>query len=266
MKITIWIVAAVVGIFILSIIPAISQENQNSGAPPLYSIDGDEVYIESDDAGSTHFFAEGHAVLTYIAGDETWTLSAEKVEFIGEKDAGGRIIPHLANAEGNINLLGPNIAVTAPGSIEVNILDKWVISDSENIHIVFQDGDLTTDSLEIHETSGDDGVKETVVNTDIRTVAILQLSEIMPPESGTGTEGSIFGSLKFDFSEITIETSKIEFEIIDNRASTLNCSEETKVTSNRNTMTMPRARITFNPDTLEGPDGVELLVGEDTTV
>lgn len=266
MKTAIKILAAIAGFYILLSLPVMSQEIQTSGAAPLYTIHGDEVYIESDDAGLTHFYAEGHAVVTYFVRGETWTLSAEKIEFVGMRDAGSRVTPHLANATGDVSLVGPNISVTAPGSLEVNILERWVLSDSENIHIVFPDGDLTTDYLEIHETSGEGGITQTVVDTDVRTVAILQLSDIMPPGPQSGSQGSIFGTLKFDFSEITIETSKIELVIIENRASSIECPEETTVSTYRSTLMMPRATILFDPNILEGPDGVELLVGGDTNV
>lgn len=246
--------------------PSFAQENAAPATPPLYSIDGDEVFIESDDSGSTHFYAEGNAVLNYITDGASWTLEADVVQFVGEKNTVGRIIPLLAHAAGNISLTGPTITVTAPGSIEVNIAERWVISDSENIHLIFEDGDLITDFLEIHETILDDGVIETVVDTDISTIAILQLSDIISSESDNISQANIFSSLKFDFSKITIETTKIKFILVDNRPSELDCPERTIVRTDRNTLIMPVAGITFDPNTLEGPEGVELMVGEDTKV
>lgn len=263
----------------VSPLPVKSQENVLESSPRHYSIDGDEVTFDVDDQHNATFHATGNVMLTFDVGDNLWVLEAEVVEFSGKLDEDDNLVPYYAHAQGDINLTGPAIILTAPGSIDIDITalsdssDSTdfditalsVTSDSTDIHVIFADGELITDSLELKEILGNN-VSQTIVDTDIRTVATLRLTETTMAEDNGASEGNIFASLIFDFADITVETVRTQFILIDHQAVSLDCPDPTIVRTDQSTLTMPSAYITFDPDTLEGPDGVDLLVGQDTHV
>lgn len=259
--------------------PVKSQENVQERSTRHYSIDGDEVTFDVDDQHNATFHAYGNVLLTFEVGENLWVLEAEMVEFSGELDENDHLVPRYAHAQGDINLTGPALTLTAPGSIDIvitalsassdstdfTITALSVTTDSTDIHVIFADGELTTDSLVLNEIL-ENNVSRTIVDTDIQTVATLRLTETTTVEENGESIGNIFSSLVFDFANITVETVRTQFILIDHQAVSLDCPDPTIVRTDQNTLSMSRAYITFDPDTLEGPDGVELLVGEDTHV
>ena len=262
----------------VSSLPVKSQENILE-SPRHYSIIGDEVTFDVDDQHNATFHAYGNVLLTFELGGDLWVLEAEVVEFSGELNEDDYLIPRYAHARGDINLTGPALILTAPGSIDIDITALSVsgdptdfkitalsvTTDSTDIHVIFADGELITDSLVLNEIL-ENNVSQTIVDTDIQTVATLRLTETTTAEENGGSVGNIFASLVFDFANITVETVRTQFVLIDHQAASLDCPDPTIVRTDQNTLSMPRAHITFDPDTLEGPDGVELRVGEDTHV
>ncbi|MFH1516170.1 MAG: hypothetical protein ABIG42_12015, partial [bacterium] len=80
------------------------------------------------------------------------------------------------------------------------------------------------------------------------------------------SSGNIFGSLRFDFSQITIDTERTSLIVVDGELVSLECPDPTYVTTAENTLTMPSCALTFNPPSLNVTEGIELLVGDETKV
>ena len=249
-------IALALSILLLHSSAAFSQE------PAHYTLDGDNILIETDSTDTRHLHAEGNVLLTYTTEENHWTLSADEVEFTENLPA-----IQLATAEGNIHLTGSDLTITAPGKMTLDLLEGWMKFDSTDIELSYPNGHLVTDSLEIREEIGTDD-NATVVYTDIRTVAVYNLStsEIMTGPASPDSSGSIFGSLRFDFSEITIETIQTQLTLIDGEPALLDCPDPTTITSSANTLEMPSCSLTFDPPTLHGNTGVELFIGEEINV
>lgn len=243
-----------------------SQVLQLPDEPVSYSLDGDEVFIEGD--GVRHLHAIGHVRLNFEWDEDNWSLSAGEVEFIENLDEDGVPIQQTAYAEDDLALSGPGLTLTAPEAIKIDLIARSVQSDSPDIHIIFPGGDLITDHLEISETTDTDGQSVMNVNTAERTIVNYNLSEsdIYSGMDDVDRTESVFGSLKFDFSTITMETDRTELEIVDNEPVLLECPDMTTVTTATNTLTMPSCSLGFNPPTLTGSDGVELFIGDETRV
>jgi hypothetical protein len=190
------------------------------------------------------------------------------VEFIETLDESGNPVHQVAHAEGDIFATGPDVALTAPGALTVDLVERRMQSDSSDIHFTFPGGDLTADRLEVVETVEDDQPATLFVNTARRTILNYSLSESSIysdngiPEPG----GSVFGSLRFDFSFVAMETERTTLEIIDGEPVRLECPDPTTITTATNTLTMPSCALAFDPPSLTGDTGVELAIGEDTRV
>jgi len=236
-------------------------------SPAQYTLDGDNLLIETDESGARHFYADGNVRMTYRIGDDAWALSAAKVEFVERLETvDQRPVPLFQEvyAERDIDLAGAGIQVATAGKITVNLIERWMKSESSDILVSFEDGDLLASSLEIHEEAS--GVS-TIVNTFEKTVAHYTLSSFeLFGNAPEPTGESVFGSLKFDFSRITIETADTRLEIADGEPVRLDCPHPTTVTSGRNTLTMPSCYLTFDPPTLHGDQGARFQIGEDTRV
>jgi len=245
---------------------------QDSHVPDRYNLTGDDVSINVDENGARHLVAEGNVLLVYTIGEETWTLSAETIEFVEELDDDGHPVSQVAYAESMINLTGPDVTITAPGRMEVDVLQRSVHSNSEDIHMVFPDGELTTDSLEIiEETRTDDYGNEmlaAVINTAVRTEATYHLAgtEIFSTSIDEETDENIFGSLRFDFRSISIDTERTVLVFIDNKPYKLDCPDPAVVTTTRNRLVMPSCTISFDPRSLVANYGIDLYVGDETVV
>lgn len=228
-----------------------------------YTLDGDTVFIEEDESGARHFYAEGNVVLTYIIEGESWILEAGKVEFIEEVDSDGVPVARTAIAEEDVLISGQSISISTPGTLNLDILENRIETDSPDIHVWFPNGKLVTEHLLIYEDSPD----HYFVETSISTEATYILSESPLPSAGrTERSGSIFGDLTFDFSEITIETERTRLELIDGEPYRLDCPDTTIVTSNGNTIRLPVSHLTFAPPTLQADNGAELLIDPDIRV
>jgi len=261
---------AVISLFLISLPinsgAVLSQVFELPDSPVIYSLDGDEVFIEND--GGRILRATGNVRLDFEWDGDPWCLSAGELELIETLDENEVPTGQTAYAEENIEIRGPDITFTAPGSLTLNLIARHMQSDSPDIHIIFPGGDLTTDSLDVTETTGSDGQSIMTVNTAERTVVNYNLSEsdIYSGMENVDRGESVFGSLRFDFSTITMETESTSLELVDNRPIRLDCPDTTEVTTSTNTLSMPACTLAFAPPTLTGDDGVELFIGEDTWV
>ncbi len=251
--------------------PLVAQDAPPATKPALYTLDGDDITIESDESGARRLQAQGNVLLTYSFDGDVWVLSAGFIEYIERSEileGQERFAEQRAVAEGNIELEGPGLSLAAPGSITVDLLAKRLESDSNDIHLVFENGELTTDKLEMRAiaTEGDSNV--VIVDTDERTVAVYDLGGLvndieLPDEE---EEGNLFGSLRFDFRTITVETERTRLTVEDGKPILLECLDRSVVTSASNTLTMPSFRLSFDPPTLTGTGGIDLLIGEETVI
>ncbi len=241
---------------------------QEADTPEIYTLDGDTVFIEVDDNGARHFYAEGNVVLTYYNDDDPWILTAGKIEFIEALNESGNPFQRVAYAEEDLHLTGPGVTMTAPGRMEVDILNRTATSESEDIHIEFEGGSLTTQWVGMHEEVLINGDRATIINTDKGTVATYNLaaSEMFRETEDRESTGSIFSDLTFDFAQITIETSYTILAIIDGEPAWFDCLDPTVITSENNTLVMPSCYLTFDPPTLKSETGVKLHIGEDIEV
>jgi hypothetical protein len=261
---------AVISLLLISLLisggAVLSQVFRLPHDPVDYSLDGDEVTIEGDGERSLH--AVGNVRLDFVWDGDPWSLSAGELDLVETMDEDGEPTGQTAYAEGNIEIHGPDITFTAPGAIDVDLIARHMQSDSQDIHIIFPGGDLTTNRLEVTESTDSEGQSVMQVDTAESTIVNYDLSEsdIYSGTQSTAQEESVFGSLRFDFSTITMETASTSMEIVDNTPVRLDCPDTTTVTTSTNTLSMPSCALTFNPPTLEGDDGVELSIGEDTRV
>lgn len=261
---------AVISLFLVSLPfsggPLLSQVFELPDSPVVYSLDGDEVFIENDGGRTLH--ATGNVRLDFTWDGDPWCLSAGELQLIETLDENRVATAQSAYAEENIEISGPDITFSAPGSITVDLIARHMESESTDIQISFPGGDLVTDSLDVTETTGSDGRSVMVVNTAERTIVNYNLSEsdIYSGMEEASHEESVFGSLRFDFSTITMETVSTSLEIVDNTPMRLDCPDTTTVTTSTNTLSMPSCTLMFDPPTLTGNNGVELYIGEDTLV
>jgi len=251
--------------FIFFSIPfQLARSQQPDLEPARYTISGDQVLIEVDERDARHLYAEGNVLLSYTLQGDEWTLSAAKVEFTEQLASEGDQTPILqtAYAEGNIVLTGAQVTLTAPGSITVDLIARTVASDSDDIHLAFPDGEIETDSLAIRQ----EGVETYMIETAERTVAQYNLSSSIfySQVAGDTSSESFFGSLKFDFSTITMETERTQLQIAGNRPILLVCPDPSVITTSANRLTMPSCNLGFDPPTLSGNSGAELAIGRDT--
>jgi hypothetical protein len=264
-------------ILLLNVGSSIRAQEDEASPPAQYHLTGTDVFIESLESGS-HVTAQGDVVLTYSYDHEIWTLSAGNVEFTETyetlDDGTRNYTSRIAVADENIRLEGPGVSLAAPGSMTVDIINRHLVSDSEDIHLLFENGELTTDYIEITGQPTGNGNDVYLVTTDKSTTAVYNLASfqnvISLPETGDGSStqdsGSLFGSLRFDFNIITIETTGISLTVENGNPVILECSDQSVITSASNTLTMPSFNIQFDPPALVGNDGVVLTIGEDTEV
>jgi hypothetical protein len=255
-----------VATLIFSVPFQLARSQQPDIEPARYTISGDQVLIEVDESGARHLYADGNVLLSYALQNDEWTLSAAKVEFIEQLPSEGEeILPvQTAYAEGNIVLTGAQITLTAPGSITVDLIARTVVSDSDDIHLAFPDGEIETDNLAIRQ----EGAEAYMIETAERTVAQYSLSSSIfyTEVPGDTSSESFFGSLRFDFSTITMETERTQLQIAGNRPTSLICPDPAVITTSTNRLTMPSCNLGFDPPTLSGDSGAELAIGRDTVL
>ena len=237
-----------------------------TGEPARYTLTGDDVLIESYE-GTQHLQARGNVLLTYSFDGESWALSARFVDFIQVEDENERPIQQIASAEGDLMLTGPDILLSAPGSMVVDILNRYLSTESPDTHLIFPGGELAADRLDIQETVMPGGVNRIHINTAERTLATYELGgeDLAKTVAQTSTE-SVFGSLDFDFSHITVETERTHLVLEDGSPVLLDCPDESVLTTAANRLTMPAFELTFDPPTLRAENGVQLEIGEETRV
>jgi len=242
--------------------------SQEGEAPRTYNLDGDNVLIEVDDNGARHFLADGNVVLTYYIGEDLWTLNAGRIEFVESLNEDGELSQRIAYAENDLVLVGPGITLRAPGRMEVDVANRTVKSESEEIYLEFEGGSLTTQKVDIHEEIFENGDRATIIVTDVSTVATYNLAEsdMFGESERRESTGSIFSDLTFDFAQITIETAYTILAIVDGKPAWFDCLDPTVITSENNTLVMPSCGLTFDPPTLVTDTGVQLQIGEDIEV
>lgn len=247
-----------------AVLPLFAQDEP--AEPAVYHLDGDDIRMEGT-RFDRQIHAVGNVLFAYTIDGDNWTLSAVEVEYFEQwedlEDESQVTLAQKAVATGDIELTGPGVQLTAPGSITIDLLEKHLVSDSEDIYLYFENGEVVTDSLEIRAIEDDVIIAE----TDVRTVAIYSLSDFVTNDDArSDDESNLFGSLKFDFNEITIETVRTSLRIENGEPVVLECADPSTITSATNTLTMPSFSLYFDPIMLVGNEGVDLLIGENTRV
>ncbi|HDS30192.1 MAG TPA: hypothetical protein ENN67_04025 [Firmicutes bacterium] len=269
-------IARLFPIFLILSLCAFAQENPDE-SPALYSLSGDDVFIESIDDGR-RLVATGNVILAYSVNDQNWSISAGLIEFteIFQTDENGQRVYSVrtALADNNIELNGPGIFLSAPGPISVDLVNMHLVGDSGNIHLVFEHGEVSTDYLEITEMYSDDETDRFVITTDKSTRATYDLgknvlfnhvAQNIEDQTDQGTE-NLFGSLRFDFSIVSIETVGVSIIIENGTPVLMECAGESVVESSSNILTLPSFDIHFDPPRLEGSGGIILTIADDTEI
>ncbi len=266
------IFAALILLVLMQITPVLSQEDEPETSQSRYSLDGDEINIEvtepdpesGNDQGYKHLTVIGNVILTYPGETKLWTLTSDFLyltEVYTGEGSGRKVIKQEAVAEGNISISNGTITITLPGSLNVNLLERWLRCESADIHLQYPDGEIITNSLFVREIVLD-GEVMIGADTAIRTIADINLAEsgVLDNLPGAGESQNMFGNLSFDFSTIQIETTSTSLIIIDGEPVMLNCPNPTVITSDENILTIPSCRIGFDPPRLESDMGIELIM------
>jgi hypothetical protein len=222
--------------------------------------------MQSDQSNSRFFHATGNVHLTYIAGPYTWQLSAGEVDYT-ETHANDVVTAQTATARNNVQVSGPGVTIATPGVVDVDFLAQHLTSEGPDITLTFEGGDITTDRLDVAQTQTSAGVTDITVKTFQHTSATYTLDKRAPTSAATSaTQASVFGSLAFDFSRITLDTERTTVLVRDGKPVRLDCPDPTTIASPTNTVHMPSCSITFDPPTVTGSNGVEIGIGNATTV
>jgi hypothetical protein len=236
-----------------------------STSPAQYTIHGDNLVIESSGSGSTHVRADGNVHLTYTLGPDSWQLSADTVEYV-ESTVSGEIVEQTAVAEGDVSVAGPGITAQTPGSFQLDLLARRLVSEGDTVHVTLPNGEITTGYVEMVETFAN-GYSFINVQTARRTSLSYDLTkETLPSMSQASGSQSIFGSLDFSFGHISLETDSTHLLIRDGEPIKLDSLSATTIESDTNTLTSPAFFMSFDPPTLTCSDGVEIRIGEDVVV
>ena len=239
--------------------------------PIKYNLDGDDILIDYYETGISKFTADGNVALTYSFDETTWSLSAGHVELTAITENNENAMPLSAVADGNVFMTDGAMSFTTDGRIDIDFSKRLIESDSESVNIEFRDGTVTTENISIQEVS--EGTHDNLTTRDFiqtfgQTNATIRLADsgILGDTALSNPSGSMFGSLTLNFSEVEIVTTDSAMEMVNGDPFMISFPNQTSVMSSDNTLTMPSCEITFDPPTLKGNEGVELSVGEDTSV
>jgi hypothetical protein len=182
-------------IILLFLSPAFAQQNgiSKNGS---YTISGDNVFGETDDAGVRHVKADGNVHLTYVTGNSTWQLSSDSIEYI-EQTKDKAVVVQTADASGNVEISGPGITVTTPGNVSADILAGKLVCDGNSIHAIFENGKINTNHLEITITTTPEGRQKFIVDTSVHTTGSYILTKEYLPgvAASSNSQSSLFGAL-----------------------------------------------------------------------
>jgi len=239
--------------------------------PIKYNLDGDDILIDYYETGISKFTADGNVSLMYTFDGTTWTLSTDHVELTASTENNDHANPLNAVADGNVFMTDGAMSFTTDGRIDIDFNKRLIESDSESVIIEFRDGTVTTENISIQEVTegtGDNLTTMDFIQTFGQTNATIRLADsgFLDGNAFSNTTGSMFGSLTLNFSEVEIETTDSTMEMVNGDPFKISFPNQTVVMSSDNTLAMPSCEITFDPPTLKGNDGVELSVGEDTSV
>jgi len=240
-------------------------------SPIKYNLDGDDIFIDYYETGISKFTADGNVSLMYSFDGTTWSLSADHVELTASTENNDNAIPLNAVADGNVFMTDGAMSFTTDGRIDIDFSKRLIESESESVIIEFRDGTVTTENISIQEVSegtGDNPTTRDFIQTFGQTNATIRLADsgFLGDTALSNPSGSMFGSLTLNFSEVEIETTDSTMEMVNGDPFMISFPNRTTVMSSDNTLTMPSCEITFDPPTLKGNEGVELSVGEDTSV
>jgi len=261
---------------VVQAVPGHSQEEvlhfPDPGSFPIrYNLDGDDIRIDYFEQGISRFIADGSVTLVYAFENTRWSLAADHVELNAVTENMDSAMPLTATASGNVCLTDGTVVFTTDGKLYIDFNKRLIASDSDQVFMEFEFGTLTTGNIRIMEFlegDPDNLISRIIVQTCGDTAAYIELadSDLVDDTILASTSQSMFGSLTFDFSEVDITTTDAKFEIVNGEPSCLDFPNPTVAASSETELVMPSCGITFDPPTLVGNDGVELSMGEETSV
>jgi hypothetical protein len=261
------------------IIPSYAQDNVTPRDPVDYSINGDNVQINfNEDSGEGLLHADGNVIITFAYGVEEWEIHADvaDIRYQVDPDDDSVYFRQEMEASGNVLAIGPGIEMELPGMVFVDLLNGKLTTDSETVNFKFENGHLSTGYLEVVRVTPEEPPVESEadekysydVHARGQTSLTYDLSREIPANWNidSSLDNNIFGSLMFDFSQVTVETIDADLTIRNEEPGNLNCRNESIIHATGAVLTLPSFTLNFNPRYLTCDSGVEILVGEESTI